>query len=387
MLPRNAVTATRTRLRDYPGVALVGPRQSGKTTLARTLGGAYFDLEQEADRLRLDLHWRRHIEGTELIVLDEAQAWPELFPRLRGAIDGDRSRNGRFLLLGSIAPALMVQVSQSLAGRLSLMELTPLLRGELPDEDARRRHWLVGGYPDGGVLHAQRYPRWQLDYLALLAQRDLPEWGLAARPSMTDRLFRMVAALHARPWNASQVGAGLGLSYHTVNSYIEHFEGAFLVRRLPAYLPNLGKRLIKRSKVQWRDSGLLHALLNVPDERTLLGQPWVAASWEGYVVEQTIGQLQALGVPFEPYWFRTSDGKEIDLVLELGGERWAIGIKLTSAPRSDDMRKLDVVADLIGADRRVLVSHVDEPAGDLRRASTHVDGLLEMLREQAGRGQ
>ena len=142
----------RARLEDYPAVAVVGPRQSGKTTLARSLGGRYFDLEQEPDQLSLDLTWEDAVGGGDLVVLDEAQAWPEVFPRLRGAIDGDRRRNGRFLLLGSVSPALMTQVSESLAGRLSVIELTPLLWSELTSDPQRQRLWLFGGYPDGGVL-------------------------------------------------------------------------------------------------------------------------------------------------------------------------------------------------------------------------------------------
>ena len=148
---------------------MVGPRQCGKTTLARSLGGRYFDLEQEPDRLRLDLEWDRVTASPELVVLDEAQAWPEIFARLRGAIDEDRGRNGRFLLLGSVSPSLMRQVSESLAGRLALVELTPLALSELPDEDQRERRWVFGGYADGGVLRGHGHPVWQLDYLELLA--------------------------------------------------------------------------------------------------------------------------------------------------------------------------------------------------------------------------
>src|SRR3990172_7517133 len=150
------------RLSAYPAVALTGPRQCGKTTLAKSLGGAYFDLEQEPERLRLDLEWEKLAAGKALVVLDEAQSWPEVFTRLRGAIDRDRKRPGRFLLLGSVSPALTARVSQSLAGRLSLIELTPFLLSELKEKPARERLWFHGGYPDGGVLKPKRYPRWQL---------------------------------------------------------------------------------------------------------------------------------------------------------------------------------------------------------------------------------
>jgi uncharacterized protein len=158
MLARLLEPVLRARLGESPSVGLIGPRQAGKTTLARSLGGLYFDLEQEPERLRLDLEWPTVVRSKRLVVLDEAQAWPEVFPRLRGAIDAERRRNGRFLLLGSVSPALMTEVSESLAGRLSLLELTPLLLPELETSAARSRFWLMGGYPDGGVLTPSSFP-------------------------------------------------------------------------------------------------------------------------------------------------------------------------------------------------------------------------------------
>jgi predicted AAA+ superfamily ATPase len=380
MIPRHLKHLLVERLAAYPAVALIGPRQSGKTTLARSLDGVYFDLEQEPERLRLDLEWERLLAGKKLLILDEAQAWPEVFRRLRGAIDQDRRRLGRFLLLGSVSPWLMVQVSESLAGRLSLVELTPFLWTELETEASRERRWMCGGYPDGGVLTPWPYPQWQLDYLALLSQRDLPNWGLPAKPQTTDRLLRMTAALNGQPWNASQVGQSLGISYKTVNSYLDYLVGAFLIRRLPPFQANLRKRLVKRPKVYWRDTGLLHALLNVPDMRALLGQPWVGASWEGFVIEQVIGELSSLGRVFGPYYFRTSDQHELDLVLDHGGELWAVEVKLTASPGPDDLRKLDRAADMIGASRRFLISQTSRPAGDEKRASTNLPSFLDHLR-------
>ncbi|MFI5380148.1 MAG: ATP-binding protein, partial [Tepidisphaerales bacterium] len=285
----------RQRLAGYPVAALVGPRQCGKTTLAQALGGAYFDLEQEQERLRLNLEWESLAAGRRLVILDEAQAAPEVLPRLRGTIDEDRKRTGRFLLLGSVTPALMSPVSESLAGRLALIELTPLVRTELPDVPLRQL-WCYGGYPEGGILHSKRFPRWQHDYLGLLTQRDLPAWGLSAAPQVTHRLLKMLAAVHGQAWNASQLGQSLGLSYHTVNHYLDYLVGAFLIRRLPPYFVNLGKRVVKSPKVYWRDSGLLHAVLNVTAEEDLLDQPWIGASWEGFVIEQVLAAIQQLDV-------------------------------------------------------------------------------------------
>ncbi len=158
MIQRAAGQLLRERLEAYPAVALIGPRQAGKTTLARVIGGKYFDLEQEADRLKLDLQWPALVKQNELVIMNEAQTWPEVFPRLRGAIDARRRRNGRFLILGSVSPALMSRVSESLAGRLSLVELTPFLVEEVPDVPLDSL-WLRGGYPDGGVLGQRRFPQ------------------------------------------------------------------------------------------------------------------------------------------------------------------------------------------------------------------------------------
>ena len=378
MLTRTLLPQLRRRLARYPAVALVGPRQCGKTTLAQSLGGAYYDLEQESDRLRLDLEWAKRTAGRQRIILDEAQAWPEIFARVRGAIDKDRKRNGRFLVLGSVAPALAAHASESLTGRLSTIELTPLRWSELP-RTRRPPHWLRGGFPDGGILTPDEFPEWQRHYLALVVQRDLPAWGLPAKPQVTDRLMRMLAAAHGQLWNASRIGQSLGLSYHTVNSYLDFLVGAFLIRRLLPFEANLGKRLVRSPKLYWRDSGLLHALLNVPDAQTLLNQPWVGASWEGYVIEQIIGELAAHGARVEPYFFRTSDGHEIDLVLDFGRERWAIEVKLSASPTPADMDRLDRTADLIGATHRYLVSQTPRSVASATRASFKLSGMLERL--------
>jgi len=383
MLTRQILPELRRRLGRFPAVALFGPRQCGKTTLARALGGAYYDLEQAPERLRLDLEWAMRVAADERIILDEAQAWPEVFARVRGAIDADRKRNGRFLLLGSVAPALAAHASESLAGRLSTIELTPLRWTELPAAN-RKQLWLRGGYPDGGVLDAgtrrdEAFPQWQVDYLALLAQRDLPTWGLPAKPQVTDRLLRLVAAVHGQVWNASRLGQSLGLSYQTVNSYLDYLEGAYLIRRLSSYHANIGKRIVRSPKIYWRDSGLLHALLNVPSEQALLLQPWVGASWEGFVIEQIIGELAARGQRAEPYFFRTSDGHEIELVFDVGSERWAVDVKLTASPSPADMAKLERTADMIGATRRFLVSQTPRSSGDTFRASCNLTGLMERL--------
>ena len=355
MISRKITLLVQARLKIYPAVVLVGPRQCGKTTFAASLGGLYFDLEQESERLKLDATWDEVVAGDSLVVLDEAQSYPELFPRLRGTIDRDRKRNGRFLLLGSISPALMTQVSESLAGRLSVLELTPFLHSEIQIDNRIEKLWLYGGYPDGGILLDEQFPVWQQDYLNLLAQRDLPNWGMVVRPQTTDRLFRMLAAAHGQEWNASRIGTNLGLTYHTVNRYLDYLEGAFLVRLLPAYHANIRKRLTKRAKVYWRDSGLLHSLLSLQDSDKLFGHPGVGASWEGFVINQILSELQASGRSFNAFHFRTSDQKELDLLIEIDSQLWAFEIKLTSNPSLNDLERLNKVANLIDADTRILL--------------------------------
>ena len=378
MLIRLVETALRERLARSPAVALLGARQVGKTTLARTLSPHYFDLEQPADRIRLDLAWDELVPSPALLVLDEAQAWPDVFPRVRGAIDAARGRNGRFLLLGSVSPGLMRQVSESLAGRLALVELTPLVLQELPDT-AVNDLWLRGGFPSGGVLDAPQFPGWQRDYLTLQAERDLPNWGLQASWATAHRLLRMLAAVHGQLWNATQLGQSLGLSYHTVNAYVDVLEGAFLVRRLRPWLPNLKKRLQRSPRVYWRDTGLLHALLGATRMDDLLAQPWVGASWEGFVIQQVVDTLAGRGTPVEPHFFRTSDGYEIDLVFQLEGRVWAVEAKLTSSPNPADFDRFQRAADLAGADRRYLVAHVPEPLVSGGRGIVPLRHLLALL--------
>ncbi len=379
MIPRIVKSVVQNRLASSPAVALVGPRQCGKTTLSRSFKGKYFDLEQDSERLRLDLEWDSHVGGDDLVILDEAQAWPDIFPRLRGAIDADRKRMGRFLILGSVSPSLMLSVSESLAGRLCLTELTPFLWPELKSAAAQNRLWLCGGYPDGGVIKSSQFPHWQKDYLALLTQRDLPEWGLPAKPQVTERLLKMLAAVNGEAWNASQLGKSLGLDYKTVNSYVDYLVGAFLIRRLRPYQANTRKRLIKSTKVYWRDTGLMHALVNVADEQTLFIQPWVGKSWEVFVIEQILCVAKASDIQFEAYWFRTSDQYELDLVLDFGKELWAVEVKLTTSPSRADMERLNFAADMIGATRRFLISKTGRISGDESRISCNLQWFLNRI--------
>jgi predicted AAA+ superfamily ATPase len=347
----------RAKLKKFPAVALTGPRQCGKTTLAQQLGGVYFDMETAGSEARLDAEWEVLVSGKRLIIIDEAQNAPGVFSRLRGTIDADRRRNGRFLLLGSVSPGLMKNVSESLAGRLGLVRMTPFILPELKSGQMDDL-WLRGGYPDGGILDARMFPEWQDSYLEMLATRDLPSWGLPAKPQQTLRLLAMLAAVHGLPLNASQIGSSMARDHKTILSHCDFLEGAYLIRRLQPFSTNIKKRLVKRPRILWRDSGLIHALMGVTDLDNLYRQPWLGQSWEAFVIEQTLDTLSAGDLRATPYFFRTSDGYELDLVLDWGTDRWAIEIKLTSNPSAAMIDRLNATADLIGASRRVLVCRI-----------------------------
>ena len=366
------------RLKHFPVVALLGPRQSGKTTLAKTLSKIYYDLEIEPEKLRLDLQWDDIVRSDELVILDEAQSYPEIFPKIRSTVDRKRKKNGRFLVLGSVSPGLMKQVAESLAGRIAICELAPfsLQEVERKKEDSI---WLMGGFPDGGILKKSQFPVWQKNYLDLLAMRDLPLWGLPATPQVTQRLFKMLAVGNGTIWHASQVGKSMGLSYHTVNSYLNYLEQAFLIRKLQPYFTNIKKRLVKSPKVFWRDTGLLHALMGVSSIDELIIQPWVGLSWEGWVIEQILIYLMMHDTDHEAYYFRTGDGYELDLVLKIKTKLWAFEIKLTSTPGKEDLGRLNKTADMINADKRVLLSRTKNEIVGSDTISTNIKGFLKWI--------
>jgi len=380
MIQRDLTKLVISRLEKYPAVGLIGPRQCGKTTLAKSLKGLYFDLETESDRIKLDAQWPDIISSDKLIILDEAQTMPDVFPRLRSVIDKNRKRIGRFMILGSVSPALMKQVSESLAGRLGLVELTPFILHELPEktiDDA----WLRGGFPDGGILDASQYPHWENDYLTLLIQRDLPEWGLPAKPMLIQRLLKMIAAVHGQNWNASQIGSSISLNYQTVNSYLEYIRGSFIVRLLESYAVNISKRIRKSPKIYFRDSGLLHALMQVRNLDDLFSRPWVGASWEGFIIEQIINNLKTADKIFNPYYLRTSDQYEIDLILDFGNRLYAIEVKLTSSPDSNDVKRFRKAADMVKADKAILISRTQEYIVSDKFISTNIQRALKLLLE------
>jgi predicted AAA+ superfamily ATPase len=378
MIRRKLTNTIISRLKQFPAVALLGPRQSGKTTLAKTFSARYYDLEVEQEKLRLDLQWDEITQSDHLIILDEAQTYPEIFPRIRSAIDDRRDTMGRFMILGSVSPGLMIQVSEYLTGRIALCELSPFCIDEVRRKGLDNL-WLVGGFPDGGILKRDRFPVWQKNYLDVLAMRDLPQWGLPATPQVTQRLFRMLAVSNGNIWNASQIGKSMGLSYHTVNSYLNYLEQAYLVRRLQPFHTSIRKRLVKSPKVYWRDTGLLHSLQGVNSSDDLIVQPWVGFSWEGFVIEQILICLEAQGTHYEAYFFRTNDGHELDLLLILNGKKWGFEIKLSSSAGRDEFDRLSKAAEMVGADRKLLISRTRREIEGTDVVSTNLYGVLRLL--------
>jgi uncharacterized protein len=346
MIVRKELVAIKSLLDAFPAVALLGARQVGKTTLAKQLSPLYFDLEIPEERTRLDVLWPRLIADNELLILDEAQTWPELFPRLRSTIDQRREQRSRFLLLGSVAPSLMKHVAESLAGRLAIMELNPLHLNDLPSDQGDAL-WQVGGFPDGGILQEKAFPLWQRNYLRLIVERDLPNLGLMLRPLQGMRLLEMTALLHANVLNATQLGESLGVSYHTAQHYLDYLQGIYLVRELRPYAANELKRLTRRPKLYWRDSGLLHALRGLQQVNDLLSQPWVGASWEGFCLEQILQTCDQLTSSPKSFYFRTSDGLETDLLLEWPEEIHLVEIKLTTSPSPHDFTPIEKIARLL----------------------------------------
>jgi len=379
MINRKIKNTIISRLKQFPAVALLGPRQAGKSTLAKTFSGAYYDLEIDQERLRLDLQWNEIIKSEKLIILDEAQTYPDIFPRIRSAIDADRTKKGRFMILGSVSPILMKQVSESLAGRIAITELSPFFLDEVKQKGLDNL-WLMGGFPDGGIIKKEMFPLWQKNYLDLIAMRDLPHWGLAAAPQVTQKFFKMTAAIHGNLWNASQIGKSMGLSYHTVNSYLDYLEQTYLIRRLQPYYANIRKRLVKSPKVFWRDTGLLHSLLGASDFEQLLTQPWVGFSWEGFVIEQILASLESQGRDYEAYFFRTADGFELDLILFLNSKKWVFEIKLTGSPGNSELDRLKKTSGMINADNVILISRTEKEIKGEGIVSTNLPGTLRLLR-------
>ena len=343
MIDRRLFPILLKRLGEVPAVVMLGPRQAGKTTLALAVGkqldALYLDLESEQDRGKLaepELYLSDHLG--KLVVLDEIHRAPGLFPVLRGLIDRARrggKNHGLYLLLGSASIDLLRQSGETLAGRVSYLELDPFNTLEVAQTAAGLdRLWLRGGFPesylapdDAGSL------RWRQDFIRSCLERDIPQFGRRIGAETLRRFWTMLAHHQSGLLNVAQLARGLGVDVKTASAYIDLLEDLLLVRRLPSWHANVGKRLVKSPKVYVRDSGLVHALLAVADKETLLSHPVVGASWEGFIVEQLLG-VAPEGV--QGYFYRTSGGAEIDLLLNFpDGRLWAVEIKRSLSPRPE----------------------------------------------------
>ena len=341
MTPRDAHADLIEALATQPAVAIIGPRQCGKTTLALAVAeerdAVYLDLEDRDDRSRL-AEPVLYLDSVEdrLVILDEIHRAPEFFGTLRGVIDRGRRRGagvGRFLVLGSASIELLRQSGESLAGRITYLDLTPFTPLEVEaGRPARERLWLRGGFPmsylapDDAVSLA-----WRRDFIRTYLERDVAAFGPRIPATALDRLWTMLAHRQGQLLNASALAHALDSSPQSVTRYIDLLVDLLLVRRLAPYVANVGKRLVKSPKVYVRDSGLVHALLGVPTLQALAGHPVVGRSWEGFAIETLV---TALPWPATASFYRTSGGAEIDLVVEFApDEIWAVEVKRSLAPK------------------------------------------------------
>ena len=338
MIPRRIESGVVSSLRQFPVVGIVGARQVGKTTFAKSIaarrqGTIYLDLELPSDVAKLEeaeLYLRRHSRA--LVVLDEIQRMPQLFPLIRALVDESR-RQGRFLVLGSAAPSLTRQSAESLAGRIEYHELTPFALSEIGAAESNYpKLWTRGGYPlsylaesDGASL------RWRQAFIQTHLERDLPALGVRVPATMLRRFWQMLAHAHGQLWNASKIAASLGVSPPAARHYLDILQDTFMIRQLQPFHANLKKRLVKSPKVYLRDPGLLHALLGIGSHDELLGHPSAGASWEGFVTEQILSSVPA---SWGSFFYRTSAGAEIDLILVPRADRFlAVEIKHSLDPR------------------------------------------------------
>ncbi len=346
MIVRAALSEVERRLGIAAAVAILGPRQAGKTTLALQLAekraSLYLDLQLEADRARLaDAFGYLQLHADKLVILDEIHRVPELFSTLRSVIDANRRAgrsNGQFVILGSASPALLRQSGESLAGRLSYLELHGInviealnhAGTDSPANHTLSKLWLRGGFPDAYLAGSDSDSlQWRRDFVTTYLQRDIPELGPRIAAETLRRFWTMLAHLSAGLLNRSDLARSLDVNATTVSRYLDLMVDLLLVRRLQPWHGNYGKRLVKSPKIYLRDSGVLHALLAIDEYDQLLGNPKLGDSYEGFVAEQI---LSAIPSDTQAWFYRTAAGAEIDLVLEFGNERWAIEIKHSSAP-------------------------------------------------------
>ena len=341
MIKRRLEHIIRKSLKRSSSVVLLGPRQVGKTTLAhqiaKTVSAVYLDLENKTDLIKVsDITVFYEENSDRLIILDEVQRLPEVFPQIRGLIDKERrkgNKTGLFLFLGSASIDLLKQSSESLAGRITIHELFPIdiLEYAVKNTVKVNKLWIRGGFPESLLSDTERDSLvWRRDFIKTYLERDIPQLGPRIPAETLERFWTMLAHNQGATFNASQMARNIEVSSVTIGRYLDLMVDLLLIRRLQPYTFNIGKRLVKAPKVYVRDSGITHALLNIESYNELLSHPVIGGSWEGFVIENI---MAIAPTNVNPYFYRTAEGAEIDLVLEFGiTERWAIEIKRNSAP-------------------------------------------------------
>lgn len=322
------------RLKQFPVTAILGPRQCGKSTLAKHMlehipSVIYLDLERNSDLNKLsDPELFFHLNMGKLICLDEIQRYPEIFKVLRSMIDKNRV-NGRFMILGSASPGLLRQSSESLAGRIAYLDLTPFTIEEIPESNLFK-HWLRGGFPDSFLVETNEQSMlWRENFIRTFLERDIPSLGFKNNPLVIRRLMIMLAHNSGQIFNSSKLAASLGISHPTVKTHLDILVNTYMVRSLSPYFVNIKKRLIKSPKVYIRDSGILHSLLGIETYNDLLGHPVFGSSWESYAVEQVSTKYFS----WNKYFYRTAAGAEIDMILEKGIKKIAVEFKASTSPK------------------------------------------------------
>ncbi len=322
-------------IKNFPCVAILGPRQCGKSTLALHLKKTlpellYLDLENPADLRKIEDPLMFFEQNKErLICLDEIQRRPELFPPLRSILDSSRKK-GQLIILGSASQELIRQSSETLAGRISYIELTPFLLSEVYKSfDDILAAWLRGGFPDSYLAPDDSIStRWRVNFIRTFLERDIPQLGITIPSKNIERLWQMCAHSHGQVLNSSKLGESIGVSHHTIKNYLSILEQTFMIRQLQPYYINMKKRLVKSPKLYIRDTGILHSLLGIETFNDLMGHTIYGHSWEGFVIENILSEMHE----YKGYFYRTSNGSEIDLILEKGNRKIAIECKSSSAP-------------------------------------------------------
>lgn len=380
MIPRpDAIKRISEVFRNHSIAAILGPRQCGKTTLARMFAGkrvgAYFDLENPVDLQRLSAPMNVLTGLSGLVVIDEIQRKPELLELLRVAADREGNK-ARFLILGSASPSLIRGASESLAGRVGFVDLSGFDLLEVTVKQLNRL-WSRGGFPRSFLASNESSSMdWRAGFVRTFLERDIPQLGITIPAETLRRFWTMVAHYHGQVWHASEFARSLGSSEHTARRYLDILAGAYMVRILPPWFENLSKRQIKAPKIYIRDSGILHALLHLPRLAELQGHPKLGASWEGFALEQTLNLLETR----DAYYWGTYSGAELDLLFMAGGKRYGIEYKYTDAP-SRTRSMLSAMQDLGLEHLWVVYPQGPEYALDKKMTATPIESVPKLVKK------